>query len=418
MNLQRITYRFYSIPDRQFGELVPIRVSITIDGSRKYYATSINVPIKNWDQRAQQLIGRSSLVKSQNDALKNLMSAMVTYQNTFIAKNKKMYHEDFKKFFNQSSASNDKGETIIKLFQQHNDRLKKTVGIDIVPKTYSRYECVKGKLKRFIKKEFKKEDLYLVDIKRDFITDFDYFMLTVDRIATNQRAKYCSILKKVIRYGIDKGYIQNDPFSHHRSKREKIDREMLTKNELSLLESKNIENERLSLVRDLFVFSCYTGYAYSDVKALKRSNINIGIDGKKWIFKKRIKTNETANVPLLPPALRIIEKYKDHPVCQESGVLLPIPSNQKMNAYLKEIADIAGINKKLTTHIARHTFATTVCLSNGVSLSATQKLLGHSNVNTTQIYAKVLETKLSEEMNVLSDKLFGQEKSNEMKKVN
>lgn len=168
--------------------------------------------------------------------------------------------------------------------------------------------------------------------------------------------------------------------------------------------NKKFVSERLELVRDIFIFSCFTGLAYIDVKQLTLDNISLGIDGDKWIFKNRQKTETASKIPLLPVAQEIINKYSEHPVCKNENRLLPILSNQKMNAYLKEIVDVCEINKDLTFHIARHTFATTVTLSNGVPLETVSKMLGHTNLKTTQHYAKILDKKISEDMMILKSK--------------
>ena len=179
----------------------------------------------------------------------------------------------------------------------------------------------------------------------------------------------------------------------------------MVEEELEVMANKEIKFERLALVRDIFLFSCYTGLAYIDVKQLSSLNINIGIDGFKWIFTNRQKTDTKSNIPLLPMAEEIIAKYKDHPQCINQGKLLPILSNQKMNAYLKELADMCGIQKELTFHIARHTFATSVTLTNGVPIESVSKMLGHKNLRTTQHYAKILDKKVSEDMQILRLKL-------------
>ncbi|MFC5285303.1 site-specific integrase [Pedobacter alpinus] len=163
--------------------------------------------------------------------------------------------------------------------------------------------------------------------------------------------------------------------------------------------------ERLNQVRDIFLFSCYTGLAYVDAKKLKRSEIEKGIDGKLWIHTYRQKTDSLSRIPLLPTALSIIQKYEHHPQCIADDLLLPVISNQKMNAYLKEIAEVCGIDELLTFHIARHTFATTVTLNNGVSIETVAKMMRHSSIKTTQIYAKVLDHKISDDMEVLRGKL-------------
>jgi site-specific recombinase XerD len=185
-----------------------------------------------------------------------------------------------------------------------------------------------------------------------------------------------------------------------------VEREFLSQEEVLTIYTKQFKTERLNLVKDIFVFSCFTGLAYIDVKNLTKSRINIGIDGGKWIFTHRQKTETASHIPLLPIAEEIIQKYKEHPQCVNEDKLLPVLSNQKMNGYLKEIADICEIDKNLTFHLARHTFATSITLSNGVPIESVSKMLGHKNLRTTQHYAKVLDKKVSEDMAILKDRFY------------
>jgi site-specific recombinase XerD len=180
-----------------------------------------------------------------------------------------------------------------------------------------------------------------------------------------------------------------------------VKRDYLNAEELALMASKKLVSDRVRQVRDIFLFSCYTGLAYADVKKLKRSELVTGLDGQKWIYTSRQKTDTDSRIPLLPQALRLLVQYEDHPQCVNDGLLLPVLSNQKMNSYLKEIADACGITKELTYHIARHTFATTITLANGVSIESVSKMLGHTNIKTTQHYAKILDAKVSADMNQL-----------------
>ena len=180
--------------------------------------------------------------------------------------------------------------------------------------------------------------------------------------------------------------------------------EFLTEHEINEIATKKFSSERLEQIRDVFLFCCYTGLAFADVEKLKPSEIGIGIDGSKWIFTNRQKTDTLSRIPLLSIAIDILEKYKDHPACITSNKVLPVLSNQKYNEYLKEIANICGINKKMTSHTERHTFATTITLSNGVPMESVSKMLGHKNIKTTQHYAKVLDKKISDDMNLLKAK--------------
>ena len=210
---------------------------------------------------------------------------------------------------------------------------------------------------------------------------------------------------KIILICIANGWLNNDPFVKYKPKVKAVRRDFITSDELYLMSKKKFFNDRIDQVRDIFLFSCYTGLAYADVKKLKSEEIITGHDGQKWIFTSRQKTDTDSRIPLLPQAATIMHKYIDHPQCVEKGLLLPVLSNQKMNTYLKEIADVCGISKELTYHIARHTFATTVTLGNGVSIESVSKMLGHTNIRTTQHYAKILDQQVSQEMVKLSKKL-------------
>lgn len=198
-----------------------------------------------------------------------------------------------------------------------------------------------------------------------------------------------------------------NPFLHYKCRFKKVDRVFLTADELEIMAIKRFSTDRLNQVKDAFVFCYYTGLAYVDVKTLRRRDIVKGFDGEQWIYTKRQKTGTPSYVPLLPAALSIISRYQDHPQCVNEGRVLPVLSNQKMNAYLKEIADLCGIDKPMTFHTSRHTFATTVTLSNGVPIESVSKMLGHTNISTTQHYAKILDRKVSEDMRLLREKFVG-----------
>jgi integrase len=210
--------------------------------------------------------------------------------------------------------------------------------------------------------------------------------------------KYIKNFGKIVRICLANGWITVNPILNYKAKVKNVDRVFLSAEELELLATKEFSIDRIAQVRDIFLFSCYTGLAYVDVKKLKASEVVNGVDGELWIYTKRQKTNIASRIPLLPPALRVIKKYKDHPKCVAEDRLLPVLSNQRMNAYLKEIADLCGINKDLTYHIARHTFATTVTLMNKVPIETVSKMLGHTSIKMTQHYAKILDFKISEDM--------------------
>lgn len=213
------------------------------------------------------------------------------------------------------------------------------------------------------------------------------------------------------------GWLARDPFLAYKCTLREVKRDFLTQEELDRIIDKRFSTERLRIVRDIFVFCCYTGLAYADVYKLKPADISRGIDGEYWLFAERRKTGVSSNVPLLPPALAILEKYKDYAEVTNGEKLLPVITNQRLNAYLKEIADVCGILKNLTFHIARHTFATTVTLTNGVPMESVSSMLGHKNLRTTQVYAKVVEKKVSEDMKMLRKKLIDETQSKDLRKT-
>jgi len=200
-------------------------------------------------------------------------------------------------------------------------------------------------------------------------------------------------------------WIQSNPFKNYKLRYERKEREYLTADQLEILKNKQISVSRIQFVKDLFIFSCYTGIAYIDIQNLINENLMKGIDHQMWISFKRHKTGTAVKLPLLPEALSIIEKYQDHPATDGKPWIFPRITNQRVNAYLKEIADLCGINLNLTFHMARHTFATTVTLSNGVPIETVSKILGHTNLKTTQIYARVIENKVADDMLSLRNKL-------------
>jgi integrase len=217
---------------------------------------------------------------------------------------------------------------------------------------------------------------------------------------------------------LDNDWLDKNPCSRYEGKMKEVERDFLTEEELSRIYNKRFSSERLTLVKDIFIFSCYTGLAYIDVKGLKKDHIAIGIDGEKWIFKNRQKTDTKSKIPVLPIAQEIIQKYENHPRCLNEDTILPILTNQKMNSYLKEIGDLCDISKEITFHMARHTFATSVTLTNGVPIETVSKMLGHKNIQTTQHYAKILDKKVSEDMKILRDKFSKVEYSKNKSKFN
>lgn len=309
---------------------------------------------------------------------------------------------------NKLVGKEDKVRTLIPIFKEHNERMEKLIGIEFAKGTLTRYKTCLKHVESFLKWKYNLSDIDLKKVDFAFLNDFEFYLKTEKFCNNNSAVKYLKNFGKIIRICLANKWLQKDPYLSYNSKFDKVTRLFLNEEEIDIIFKKDFRNERLSLVRDIFLFSCFTGLAYVDMQKLTRNNITTGLDGSQWIYTKRQKTKTTSNIPILAQAEKIIEKYRTHPACIISGRLLPVLSNQKMNAYLKEIGDLCGINKELTYHISRHTFATTVTLSNGVSIESVSKMLGHKSIKTTQHYAKILDKKVSEDMNLLKQKFINE----------
>ena len=294
--------------------------------------------------------------------------------------------------------------TLMEVFRAHNEKCRALSGISLAPGTVIRYETSLRLTEAFLRTTYKKEDCYLDEITHQFVEDYDFYLRTVRRCCHNTTTKYLLNFKKIIRIALAKGWMKKDPFAQVHFHFEPVEREFLEKQELKVLLNKEITITRLSQVRDIFCFCCLTGLAFMDVQQLKPEHLVADIHGKIWIRKARQKTKNMCNIPLLDEAQKIIDRYRDHPYCQTHGVLLPVCSNQKMNSYLKELADICGIPKNLSTHCARHTFAT-LTLASGATIDNVAKMLGHANVNMTRRYAKVLDSSIMRDMEVVAENM-------------
>ncbi len=269
----------------------------------------------------------------------------------------------------------------------------------------TKFNTVLKHTRAFLQWKYKLDDIDIRKLDYEFVTELEFWFKSIQHIEHNTTMKYIACVKKMAIRALRNGWLQRDPFIGFKLALREVEREALTAEELDRIAAKTFPIERLNQVRDIFLFSCFTGLAYADLQKLKRSEISTGIDGGKWIFTRRQKTDTASRIPLLPMAQQLLEKYSEHPLCRDKDKAFPILSNQKMNQYLKEIADACQIGKYLTFHIARHTFATTITLSNGVPIETVSKMLGHRNLKTTQHYAKILDRKVSNDMQALKERL-------------
>lgn len=382
--------------------LVPIFHRVTVNGQRIERSTGKYIEPELWSVEAAKMVGKSEQARSINNHLDRLINEISDVEKDLILKRKEV------NYFNMRNVLAGKGETVrtlVPIFEEHNTRIQALVSSDeFAQGTVERYKITLRHIQNFLEWKYKVNDIAIDKINYAFIMDFDFYLRTERKCQNNASVKYVKNFRKIFNICLDNEWVKIDPFKKYKSKTIIVDRDYLTELELREIQTKKITIPRLDLVRDIFLFSCFTGLAYIDVQQLTADNVAMGIDGDKWIFKNRQKTDTTSKIPLLPVAQEIINKYENHPVCKNKNRLLPILSNQRMNAYLKEIADVCKINKDLTFHIARHTFATTVTLSNGVPLETVSKMLGHTNLKTTQHYAKILDKKISEDMMILKSK--------------
>lgn len=381
--------------------LVPIYTRITINGKRIELSTNRFVEISKWSTEAGKIKGSSEEARSINNHLDLLKSQIRDAEMQLIHKKVPITTETIK---SKLLGVDERARMLVPIFQDHNNKIKELIGREYAPGTLERYTTSLKHTIEFMQWKYNISDIDITKIDHAFITDYEFWLRSVRNCANNTAVKYIKNFNKIIKICLANDWLDRNPFANYKSKVKEVERVFLTEDEIQALMNKEFKTERLTLVRDIFLFSCFTGLAYIDVKNLTESHISIGIDGEKWIFTHRQKTESASKTPILPITQMIIDKYKNHPECINKDKLLPILTNQKMNAYLKEIADICEIEKDLTFHIARHTFATTVTLTNGVPIESVSKMLGHKNLRTTQHYAKVLDRKVSEDMEVLRNK--------------
>jgi integrase len=398
----RLSILFYGKKSKKDSKTVTIYLRVTINGERFEVSTHRDVEVAKWSSEAGKMKGNSEEARNLNWFLDKQKQKVYDFQKNFAQEGRLLSKEILKMSW---YGIRQRAHMLVEIFHHHNDQLKSLIGIDNSQATFTKYRTTLDHTISFLKWKYQKSDIEISSITYSFITDFEFWLKSFQKCNHNTSIKYISNLRKIINVCLKNGWLIKDPFLGFKMNKKEVIREILTQGELQDLISKDIQNVRLRQVRDIFIFSCFTGLAYIDAKRLQRSEIVTGIDGEPWIHAQRTKTGNPFRIPLLPVVLDIIEKYKDHPQCLNQGSLLPVPSNAKLNAYLKELADICAINKLLTFHIARHTFATTVTLNNGVPIESVSKMLGHKSIKITQIYAKILDRKVSEDMSILKNKL-------------
>jgi integrase len=393
---------FFLKMSRNEGKIRTVYLRITVDGIPKETSTKRKWDSTRWDQKTERAIGNKEDARILNFFLDSLILKINEYKTEIMYSGKPLTSQKIMDYILGNTTSRVK---VLEEFQKHNDEMNALLGKGYAKGTLDRFTITINHLKSFIRLKFNAYDLEFSDLNLEFIKDFEFYLRSVRNCSNNTTLKYIANFKKIVIRAIDNEVILKDPFKNFKGRKTKMIKKPLSSPELYELERHYFTTERLNVVRDVFVFQCYTGLAYIDAYQLKKTDIKKGIDGNSWIMSERQKTGSSTNVPLLPQALKIIEKYKVHPVCLQRGTVLPVSSNQKMNEYLKEIATLCGFPFTLNTHMARRTFGSTITLNNNVPINVVKEMLGHASVKQTEAYAITEQSTIGREMSMLNKRL-------------
>jgi len=379
----------------------PVYVRCTKNDQRFELSTGIFISPESWDDKKQKVSGRSEETRILNNRITRIN---VRIQDVYMQIELKGESPSVISLKNKLlGVSDDKG--VLEILNNLIKGIELRVGNDYSDGTLKHYKTTRERIEKFLKKQFGKNDLPLSLVDYNFLDSFDIYLKTCHQLRPNTALTYHKHLKRVLNTAIALNLITVNPYNSFKVTRNETHRDYLAIHEIEQIRNKKICTLRMENIRDVFVFACYTGLSFAELKRLSSHHIFLGDDGGKWIIIDRTKTDIRCRVPLLPQANEILLKYEDHPVRLNGENLLPVHSNQKMNEYLKELADICGISKNLSMHVARHTFATSVTLSNGVPIETVSKMLGHTSLKTTQIYARIVDSKIATDMNMLKTKL-------------
>jgi integrase len=383
-------------------EEAPLYLRLTHQGIRKNMATGFKIHPRLWDSLKGRVKGTNSHANNINAQLQHIRERLMTIFNQLLRDG----NANLDKLLDCYRDKDKEVVSLLQLVMLHNKDFQSKIGVVYRYSTYEKYEILLKKLQLFIPYKYGKEDFGLKNLSCQFIEDFDFYLRVHDHNQHNTAIKYLKNLKKIINIGVMKGWVSESPFINYRAVYKEVDRIYLTAAELQAIESKKLNVPRLLITRDVFLFQCYTGLAYSDLARLKQKDIVEGINNKKWIIIRRQKTDIRSAIPLLPQALNLLQRNnKVYRGCGTEWPLFQFYAIQKYNVYLHELADVCDIQKRLTSHVGRRTFATTVAMGNGMGLETISKILGHTNTKITAQYAVVTDYKVAEEMQLLEIRL-------------
>ena len=358
----------------------PICMRITVNKRVAEVMIKRSIPVDLWNQKKECSKRKDRAANELNHYINTVRAKILQIHRELEIDNKTITADIIKDCF----YGRDKVQrSLLEVYAEHNEKCRALIGKEYTESTVTKFDTSINRLKEYIRSRYHRDDMMLAELDGQFIRDFDFWLKTDKHCQNNSALKHLKNLKKVVRIALANGWIKKDPFYGIRFKQEEVNVEFLSREELDILMNKEFAIKRLEQVRDIFVFCCFTALAFVDVQQLSREHLIKDNNGALWIRKARQKTNQMCNIPVLSIPQRILGKYEDNAECIKKGVLLPVISNQRMNAYLKEIADLCGIAKRLTTHVARHTAATVVFLANDVSMENVSKILGHSNIRIT-----------------------------------
>lgn len=395
MKFQAMKIRFYVLRSKQMknGE-VPILLRVTIEGVHEETRIQRSIKPEDWNQAAELCTSKDKKSREINEYIHHLNNKALDVHKELTSK--EAYINPgiiIKRLFGKEEQI-----TVLKTFQEHIEECRSLIGVDYAYSTINRYDNCFKTLATVIKMVFDKDEISYQEFNHELIKKYEAYLKIEKNLANNTVVRYMKVIKKMTNIALANGWLKSDPFAGVKFRQTKTTPVFLTMDEIEMIRTKKFSIKRIELVRDVFIFCCFTGLAFIDVTNLSKDDLIKDSKGKLWIRKTRQKTNVVFNIPLMNIPLEILDKYKDHEVCLEMGVLLPVMSNQKMNSYLKEIGDLCGIDKPLTMHVARHSFATSIALANGVSLSNVSSMLGHTSTRMTEHYAKVLDQSILSDM--------------------
>ena len=398
-NENLIKVSFYLKKKNVRNGLCPVMGRIAIGQDMVQFSCKLEANPALWDTHSGRASGKSHHARAVNSEIDKINVAVNARYREMVSVRGWTTAEEVKNTCLGTAMSQ---ETILKVFREHNEAFEKRVGVNRQKNTYLNYQYGYVTLERFIRKKYLVSDLSFRQLDYSFIENYDFFMRVDCRMTPYSVAHKMVFLRKMVKIAIDKGIINHDPFAGYRAGRPKPSQKYVPKAELEKLMQMPLKDSALRVTRDMFVFACYTGLSYIDLYNLTYQQVINGDDGFLWLNISRHKTDVSSKVPLLNIALQLVEKYRG---TASGDKVFPMKDCAHMNRQLKTIAKLCGIERRLTFHMSRHTFATEICLSQGVPIETVSRMMGHKRLNTTQIYAKVTHNKVSEEMEALSAKL-------------